>query len=92
MVRCLHDPVHLEGVCGRMCLTHECDRISNMVRIGREMMDSKVQAMCAINDAVDNGIFTADVMLQELMSALDGQELTECWDWIKQNWEINDEG
>ena len=55
-------------------------------------MDSKVQAMCAINDAVDNGIFTADVMLQELMSALDGRELTECWDWIKQNWEINDEG
>ena len=58
----------------------------------RRMYRGKPETMAAINDAVDNGLFTADAMLQELMAALDGTELTECWDYIKRNWEIEDEG
>ena len=55
------------------------------------MYRGKPETMAAINDAVDNGLFTADMMLQELMAALDGTELTECWEYIKRNWEIEDE-
>ena len=55
------------------------------------MYRGKPETMVAINDAVDNGLFTADAMLQELMAAMDGTELTECWDYIKRMWEIEDE-
>ena len=55
------------------------------------MYRGKPETMVAINDAVDNGLFTADAMLQELMAAMDGTELTECWEYIKRMWEIEDE-
>ena len=55
------------------------------------MYRGKPETMVAINDAVDNGLFTADAMLQELMAAMDGTELTECWAYIKRMWEIEDE-
>ena len=83
----------MEGICVCKRGPYGAHAVVGLDSLGdRRMYRGKPETMAAINDAVDNGLFTADAMLQELMAAMDGTELTECWDYIKRMWEIEDEG
>lgn len=45
-------------------------------------------ALCEINDVLDNEIMTAEQILQEMMMSMTTQELKENWEHIKQQWDI----
>ena len=45
-----------------------------------------------INEVLDNEIMTPEQLLGELLLSMETPELRENWEFIKRNWEINDEG
>ena len=52
---------------------------------------TKAGVLAEINIVLDNEIMTAEQLLDELMGAMTNVELKENWEWVKQNWDINDE-
>ena len=52
---------------------------------------TKASVMGEINHVLDNEIMSAEQLLDEMLGAMTIDELKENWDYIKRNWEIEDE-
>ncbi len=52
---------------------------------------TKAGVLGEINYVLDNEIMSAEQLLGELLGAMTDVELKENWDYIKSNWEIEDE-
>lgn len=55
-------------------------------------MQTKAGILCEIYNVLDNALMSKDQLLYELMGAMTTDELKENWEYIKRNWEIEDEG
>ncbi len=55
-----------------------------------EMEYTKAGVLAEINIVLDNEIMTAEQLLDELMGAMTNVELKENWDYIKQNWDLEE--
>ena len=51
----------------------------------------KADVLGEVNDALDNGLISPEQLLNELLLGMTNVELKENWEWVKQNWDINDE-
>ena len=52
---------------------------------------TKASVLDEVNDALDNGLISEAQLLNELLLGMTNVELKENWEWVKQNWDINDE-
>ena len=55
------------------------------------MYTTKAGILGEINNVLDNEIMSAEQLLDELLGAMTIDELKENWEYIKRNWEIEDE-
>ncbi len=51
---------------------------------------TKAGVLAEINIVLDNEIMTAEQLRDELMGAMTNVELKENWDYIKQNWDLEE--
>ena len=63
---------------------------ANNTRESRPGSLSFSTAASEINVVLDNEIMTAEQLLDELMGAMTNVELKENWDYIKQNWDLEE--
>ena len=52
---------------------------------------TKAGVLAEVNQALDNGLISPEQLLNELLLGMTNVELKENWEWVKQNWDINDE-
>ena len=52
---------------------------------------TKAGVLAEVNQALDNGLISPEQLLNELLLGMPNVELKENWEWVKQNWDINDE-
>ena len=55
-----------------------------------EMYTTKAGILGEINIVLDNEVMTAEQLLDELLGAMTIDELKENWDYIKQNWDLEE--
>ena len=54
------------------------------------MYTTKAGILGEINHVLDNELMTAEQLLDELLGAMTIDELKENWDYIKQNWDLEE--
>ena len=52
---------------------------------------TKAGVLAEVNQALDNGLISPEQLLNELLLGMTNVELKENWEWVKRNWDINDE-
>ena len=52
---------------------------------------TKAGVLGEIYNVLDNEIMSAEMLLDEMLGAMTADELKENWEYIKRNWEIEDE-
>ncbi len=52
---------------------------------------TKAGVLAEVNQALDNGLITEEQLLNELLLGMTNVELKDNWEWIKRNWDIEDE-
>ena len=56
------------------------------------MYTTKAGVLGEINNVLDNELMSKEQLLDEMLGAMTADELKENWEYIKRNWEIEDEG
>ena len=51
---------------------------------------TKASVLDEVNDALDNGLISEAQLLNELLLGMTNVELKENWDYIKQNWDLEE--
>ena len=54
------------------------------------MYTTKAGILGEINIVLDNELMTAEQLLDEILGAMTNVELKENWDYIKQNWDLEE--
>ncbi len=52
---------------------------------------TKAGVLAEVNQALDNGLITEEQLLNELLLGMTNVELKDNWEWVKRNWDIDDE-